>query len=67
MTIINNNNNNIINNNISYNYLFISLTRSLDHYHVKNKLIHILGSVFYTDIDKSDELKNFKNYNFNEK
>jgi hypothetical protein len=32
-------------------YLFATLARSFDQYHVKNKKIHLIASVFYTDKD----------------
>lgn len=29
-------------------YMLINLVRSYDNYHIKNKFIHLIGSVFYT-------------------
>src|SRR5438445_12794767 len=42
-------------------YLFGSFARSLDHYHVNNNIIHVIGSIFYTNEDYSFKLLNIPN------
>nr|YP_009690165.1 hypothetical protein PPIT_000064 [Porodaedalea pini]QEG56945.1 hypothetical protein PPIT_000064 [Porodaedalea pini] len=64
------NNNNNYNNNYSNDndksYLLACFARSLDQFHVKNNMIHLLGSIFYTKSVIFDLLKRFAtNYKYN--
>lgn len=49
-------------NNNSF-YLIATLARSFDQYHVKNKKIHLIASVFYTDKDLINNISLLQNNN----
>jgi len=42
-------------------YLLATLARSFDNYHVKNKMIHLIASVFYTDKDLINNISLLEN------
>ena len=40
-------------------YLLLTMARSFDDYHVNNKFTHLVCSIFYTNSDRIEILKNF--------
>lgn len=41
-------------------YLLITFQRSFDHYHLNNKIIHLISSVFYTQNFNIDHFNKFR-------